>query len=100
LKQNPAVLFDEQLIWRRAKPGAFAVQNTDPVFLAIISRDRDDRLDPNPAAICRGQDQLMRFIKAQGVGKAWTMFELVNSVHALSIALAKTRPRRRGRSGE
>ena len=31
----------------------------------------------------------MRFIKAQGVGKAWTVFELVNSVHALSSALAK-----------
>jgi hypothetical protein len=100
LKQNPAVLFDAQLIWQRAKPGDFVVQNTDPVFLAIISTDREDRSNPNPAAICRGQDQLMRFIKAQGVGKAWTMFELVNSVHSLSSALAKTRPRRRGRSGE
>jgi hypothetical protein len=98
LKQNPAVLFDEQLITRAT--GVFAVQNTDPVFLAIISRDREDRSNPNPTAICRGQDQLMGFIKVQGVGKAWTVFELVNSVHALSIALAKTRPRRRGRSGE
>jgi hypothetical protein len=99
LKQNPAVLFDAQLIWPRDKPGDFVVQNTDPVF-AVISTDREDRSNPNPAAICRGQDQLMRFIKAQEVGKAWTIFELVNSVRALSSALAKTRPRRRGRSGE
>ena len=42
----------------------------------------------------------MRFINTQGVGKGWTIFELVNSVHDLSLALAKTRPRRRGRSGE
>ena len=100
LKQNPVVLFDPQLISPRAKSGDFVVQNTDPVFLAIISRDREDRSDPNPAAIFRGQDQLMRFINTEGVGKGWTMFELVNSVHALSLALAKTRPRRRGRSGE
>ena len=89
LKQDPAVLFDEQLIRQRAKPGDFVVDNTDPVFLAIISRDREDRSGSNPAAICRGQEQLMRFIMAQGVGQAWTVFELVNSVHALSSALGK-----------
>ncbi len=97
LKQDRAVLFDEQLIRQRAKPGDFVVDNADPAFLAIISRDQEDRLRSNPAAICRGQEQLVRFIKAQGVGQAWTVFELVNSVRALSSALAKTRPRRRGR---
>ena len=100
LGQDQAVLFDEQLIRQRAKPGDFVVRNTDPVFLAIVSRDREDRSDPNRAAIFRGQKQLMRFINTQGVGKGWTIFELVNSVHDLSLALAKTRPRRRGRSGE
>jgi hypothetical protein len=100
LSQDPAVLFDNQLIRQRAKPGDFVVDNTDPVFLAIISRDREDRSRSNPAAICQGQDQLMRFIKAQGAGKAWTVLELVNSVHALSSALVRARPRRRGRRSQ
>ena len=97
LSQHPAVLFDNELIGLRAKPGDLAVNNTDPVFLALISRDREDGSRSNPAAICRGQEQLVHFIKAQGPGKAWTGLELVNSVHALSSALAKTKPRRRGR---
>ena len=97
LSQKPAVLFDNELIRQRAKPGDLAVDNTDPVFLAIISKDREDSSRSNPAAICRGQEELVRFIKAQGPGKAWTALELVNAVHALSSALAKTKPRRRGR---
>jgi hypothetical protein len=39
----------------------------------------------------------MRFLKKQAVGITWTVFDLVNSVHALSSALAKTQPRKRGR---
>ena len=97
LSQDPAVLFDNGLIRPGAKPGDLVVNNTDPVFLAIISRDREDGSRSKPAAICRGQEQLLRFIKAQGAGKARTGLELVNSVHALSSALAKTKPRRRGR---
>jgi len=100
LKQNTAILFDEQQIRQRAKADDLVVDSTDPVFLVIISRDRKDHAASNPVAICRGQEQLVRFIGAQGVDKAWTVFELVNSVHALSSALAKTRPRRRGRSSE
>ena len=97
LSQDWAVLFDNELIRQRAKPGDLAVDNTDPVFLAIISKDREGSSRSNPAAICRGQEQLVRFIKAQGPGEAWTGLELVNSVHAFSSALAKTKPRRRGR---
>jgi len=96
LKQAPADLSDEQRR-QQAKPGDLVVDSTDPVFLAINSSDREDRSGSNPAAICRGQEQLMPFILAQPVGQTWTVFELGNSVHALSSALAKTRPRRRGR---
>jgi hypothetical protein len=99
LRQDPAELFDKQRILERARPGDIGVDNTDPVFLVIISRDREDRSRANPAAICRGQEDMMRFVRGQGV-KAWTMFELVNSVHALSSELAKTRPRSRGRGSE
>ena len=100
LKQDRAVLFDEQLIRQRAKPGDLVTDNTDPAFLAVISSDREDRSGSNPIAICRGQEQLMPSIRAQGVGQAWTVFELVNSAHALSSALAKTRPRKRGRGSQ
>ncbi len=100
LKQDPAVRFDYQLIRKRAEPGDIAVDDPDPVFLAIPSRDRKDRSGSNSAAICRGQTELMRFIKAQGFGQTWTVFELGNSVHALSSALTRTRPRKRGRGSQ
>jgi len=99
-KQDPKILFDEELIRQRAKPGDIAVDNTDPVFLAIISRKPEDPFGSSPAAICRGQGELMRFIRERGASQAWTMFELVNSVHDLSSALAQTRPRLRGRGNQ
>ena len=96
LKQDPVVLFDERLIWQRAMPGDLAVENTDPVFLAVISTDRKDRSHSNPAALCRGQEQLALFVRAQ----VWTAFEIVNSIHALASALEKTMPRKRGRGSQ
>ena len=99
LRQDPAELFDKQRIRERARPGDIAVYNTDPVFLVITSRDREDRPGSSTAAICRGHEDMIRFVREQGA-KAWTMFELVNSVHALSFELAKTRPRSRGRVSE
>jgi len=99
LTQDPAVLSDEQRR-QRAKPGDLDVDNPDPVFLAINSTDRKDRSGSNPAAICRGQNELMRFIKAQGVGQTCTVLELGNSVHALSSVLSKTTPRKRGRGSQ
>jgi hypothetical protein len=97
LKQDPAVLFDEQQIRQRAQPGDLAVDNTDPVFLVITSRDRADPSDSKSAAICRGQGELVSFVRGRGASQAWTAFELVNSAHALASTLAKTVPRRRGR---
>ena len=55
LKQDPASLFDQFLIRQRAKPGTLAVDNTDPVFLVIASRDQQGRSSTNSAAICRGR---------------------------------------------
>ena len=101
LKQDPTTLFDQQRIIREAKPGDIVVGNTDPVFLAIISTGTQDRSGPVSAAICRGREELMEFIRAKGaVGQGWTMFELVNSAFALSRELAKTKPSKRGRGRE
>jgi hypothetical protein len=81
----------------QARPGDLAVNTTDPVYLVMNSRDQKDRSSPNPAAICRSQAELMRFIKASGPGQTWTVTELGTSINALSLALAKTAPRKRGR---
>ena len=97
LKQDPAAAFDDQQILVRAKPGDLVVGTTHPVFLVLSSRDGEIRSIAGPAAICQGQKELMLFIKAQEVGQTWTVFELVNSIHALSFALAKTKPLKRGR---
>jgi hypothetical protein len=37
LKQDPAILFDEEAILRKARPGDLYFGNTDPVLLAIAS---------------------------------------------------------------
>ena len=96
LKQDPAT----QRIRQQARPGDLDFDNADPVFLVVTLRNREDRADSNTAGIYRGQGQLMGFIKAQGAGQAWTVFELGNSVHALASALAKTIPRKRGRGSQ
>jgi hypothetical protein len=98
LKQSQAVLFDDRLIHLQAKAGSLGLANTVPVFLVINSRDERDPSDSHPAAICRGERQLMQFIKSHEVGQTWTIFEFVNIVYALSSALATTKPRKRGRT--
>jgi len=97
LKQSQAVLFDDQLIHQRAKVGSLSVANTNPVFLVIHSRDKKGPSDSNPAAVCRGERELMQLIKSREVGQTWTIFEFVNIVYALSSALATTKPLNRGR---
>ena len=98
LAQDPAVLFDQQLIMQEARPGAMVIDNTDPVFLGIISENRSDGRGAINAAICRGQASLLKFLKSHGVGQTLTSFEFATSVHVLSNALAKTTFRRRGRA--
>jgi hypothetical protein len=98
LSQNPTILFDHERIRQQARPGDLAASNTDPVFLVINSKDREHDTGANPAAICQGQAELMRFIKTFGSGQTWTVMELGTSIPALSLALAKTEPRKRGRA--
>jgi hypothetical protein len=100
LTQDVAMLFNEAQIRQHAKPGALAFGNADPVFLVINSKDQEDRLASSPAAICQGQAELMRFIKGWGPGQSWTVMELGTSIQALSLALAKTVPRKRGRGSQ
>jgi hypothetical protein len=99
LSQNRTVL-DADHIRQQARPGDLAVSDTDPVFLAIKSKDREHDTGTNPAAICQGQAELMGFIKTWGPGQTWTVTELGPSLHALSVALAKTVPRKRGRGSQ
>ena len=98
VQQDPATLFDKQQILRAARPGDLVVGNTDPVFLAIVSQDTYDPSRPVKAAVRRGQEELMRVIRADAeVGQAWTMFEIVNSAYPLLWELVKTKPAKRGR---
>ena len=98
LSQNRPVLFDADRTRQQARPGDLAVSNTAPVFLVINSKAREHDAGANRAAICQGQAELMDFIKTWGPGQTWTVMELGTSIHALSTALAKTEPRKRGRA--
>jgi hypothetical protein len=98
LRQSLTILLDHERIRQQARPGDLAVSNTDPVFLVINSKDQEHHAGGNPAAICQGQEELMGFIKPWGAGQTWTVMELGTSIHALSVALAKTEPRKRGRA--
>lgn len=97
LEQDPAGVFDDDKIRQQARPGDLAFSNADPVFLVINSGARERDGATKPAAICQGQAELMGFIKTWGPGQTWTLTELGTSIHALSLALAKTVPRKRGR---
>jgi hypothetical protein len=100
LRQDRTVLFDADRIRQQARPGDLAVSTADPVFLVINSKDQERYTGVNPAAICEGQPELMGFIKTWGPGQTWTVMELGTSIHALSLALAKTVPRKRGRGSQ
>jgi hypothetical protein len=99
VRQNPIIFLNNDQIREQARPGDLAVSNPDPVFLVINAQDRERDTGPNPAAICQGQAELMDFIKTWGPGQSWSVTELGTSIQALSVALAKTEPRKRGRGG-
>ena len=97
---DPTVLFHKAHVRQHSKPGALAVSNADPLFLAIHSKDQEGRLAPNTAAICRGHAELMQCIKRWGPwapGQTWTVMEFGAPIQALSSALAKAVPRKRSR---
>ena len=100
LKQDPKILFDAEEILRRARPGALYVDNTDPVFLTIVSRQASsskNNSDIPPCGICRGLDEVSQFLKREKA-QSHTLMDLVTAAHALSSQLQKVQPRKRGRS--
>jgi hypothetical protein len=96
LRQPPLMLSDEQQIWAGAKPGDLAVGNLDPLYIVIVSEE--GRRRSRSVALCRGQREVFELFHRHGPGYAFTLTELVNSVHTLSSALAETKPRLRGRA--
>ena len=98
LKQDSALIFNQETIRERARPGDMALETTSPVFLAVASADKDHRHSSIPVAICRSQDDFIRFALSQVLGRSVMSFELMTSAYQISAALAKTVPRNRGRA--
>jgi hypothetical protein len=99
LEQCPEELFDQQKILASASPGVIAVDNTDPVFLAIASKpprapDEGERVPLS--AVCRGYEKVSEFSRAVGAS-SMTMFEVATLAHRLHQELIKTEPKPRGR---
>jgi hypothetical protein len=100
LKQDPKKLFDGEEIRRRARPGALYVDNIDPVFLTIVSRQAsasENNSDIPPCNVCRGLDEVSQFLQREKA-QSHTLMDLVTAAHALSSQLQKVQPRKRGRS--
>jgi hypothetical protein len=100
LKQDAKKLFDQDEIRRAARAGDMAVDNIDPVFLTILSRQDPSNNRAVECSIRRGVKQAWEFVWKEherlGPG-AVTMFELATTTYRLSQELARTEPRRRGR---
>lgn len=100
MKQDPSVLFDERSIVKNARLGALPVDNTDPVFLTIVSgkaKFGNEIDDQTTAEICRGMEGVAKLI-TRHEAHSWTLIELATHAHRLSQALSRTEPRNRGRS--
>jgi hypothetical protein len=100
LKQDPKILFDEKVIQQTAQPGDIYVDNTDPVFLTIVSRQEpamEGDMKSLLCRICRGMKEVSEFSK-QETARSYTIFDLVPATHRLSSELLKAQPRKRGRS--
>ena len=96
LKQNPIELFDEQALRAKAQPGDIAVDNTDPVFVTIASREAPEPDKRQLAAVCRGLAEVYTFGRSFGASSL-TFLEVVTLSHKLHDKLKRTEPRRRGR---
>ena len=99
LRQDPEGLFDWEAIRAKAGEGVIAVYNTDPVFLALASKEKrapDEAQTPPVSAVCRGLEKVSHFSRGVGASSV-TFFEVVTLAHRLHKELMKTEPRRRGR---
>lgn len=100
LKSDPKGLFDREAVLAKAQPGMIPVDNTDPVFLAIVrlTGSSVDSAGSPAAAVCRGQVGLINFMKKHSqVGLGATFFEFVRLMHVLADKLVRTEPVLRGR---
>ena len=100
LKKDPKALFDPQAVRAMARPGMLAVDNTDPVFLAVVNVPAPPAGKVRASlAVCRGQDDLAEFRKQHAAqGSVLTVSELVGLMHRLATNLARIPPIKRGRS--
>jgi hypothetical protein len=100
LKQDPKALFDERQITKNAKPGDLYVDNTDPVFLTVVSGEGDPKEAPKvlvTGAVCHGKERMFAFVKQQRA-RSYSLTELVTPAHRLFSELSTVEPRKRGRS--
>jgi hypothetical protein len=97
LKQDSTGRFDEKLIRQKARPGDLYVDNTDPMFLTIVSGQDPAGSEGQPnGAICRGMEEVFKFTNKESA-RSWTLHELVTPAHALWSQLSKAQPRKRSR---
>src|SRR5262249_26012544 len=83
LMQDPDKLFDWEAIRAAARPGDIAVTNTDPVFLALVSKEEhapDETRTLRFSAVCRGYVKVSEFSRDVGASSV-TMFEVVTLAH-------------------
>jgi len=99
LKQDPAELFDQVKLRQNARPGILVFDNTDPVFLAIVTPHPSLKRGYEPLAhgVFRGTELLGRFLREKRA-EAYTFQEIATAAHILREHLSRTTPRKRGRS--
>jgi len=103
LAQDSQTLFDQDEVRKHAQEGMLAVDNTDPVFLAIVTAGQAERganADAAPQAVgaCRGQVELVSFIRRQApAGMSTTSLEVTGHAHRLAHHLSHIEPKPRGR---
>jgi hypothetical protein len=98
LQQDPDKLFDEKAIREKARPGALAFSNTDPVFIALAPKmsPADEAQAAPSCAVCHGENKVGEFVGETGAASV-SIFEVVTLAHSLNQELRRTAPRRRGR---
>jgi hypothetical protein len=105
LSLPPETLFDQAEVIKRARPGMISVDVTDPVFLAIATREgaehekADLESPPHAVSVCRGHEGLMSFMRQSApIGMSMTSSEVAGPAHILAHHLQQTKPRARGRT--
>ena len=96
LRRRPESTSDRQAMREKAKPGTLAVGTAHPVFLTIL-RGKPSKAGSSVSAAILREPDVGKFIKEQG-WPSWSQFELAAPARLLADALAKTEPRKRGRS--